>query len=110
MFDYAPEQSGNILVSSIFPILIWLVLLGFMLAMCLAVRDGVARLKRLHQIPCSRCAFFTGDYRLKCTVHPCKALSESAIDCLDYEPTKVAKPVVLIPNQSGKKIIYSSRI
>ncbi len=68
------------------PISIWIVLLGFFFAVCLAVEDAVARLKRLHQVPCSHCAFFTGDYRLKCTVHPCTALSEAAIHCLDYEP------------------------
>lgn len=51
-----------------------------------AEKDGVARLHRLHQIPCSRCTFFTGDYRLKCTVHPTKALTEEAINCFDYEP------------------------
>ena len=54
--------------------------------------QGVAKLKRLHQIPCSNCAFFTGDYRLKCPVHPHEALSEEAIGCFDYEsistPTK----------------------
>lgn len=49
---------------------IWMGLIGFVLAIGLAVRDGYIRLRRLHQIPCSRCAFFTGDYRLKCTVHP----------------------------------------
>lgn len=65
---------------------IWMGLIGFVLAIGLAVRDGYIRLRRLHQIPCSRCAFFTGDYRLKCTVHPCTALSEDAIDCIDYEP------------------------
>lgn len=52
-----------------------------------AGREGVAQLRRLHQVPCSRCAFFTGDYRLKCTVHPSNALSEEAINCLDFEPT-----------------------
>jgi hypothetical protein len=50
-------------------------------------QDGIAYVKRLHQIPCHRCAFFTGDYRLKCTVNPYKALTEDAIACLDYEPT-----------------------
>jgi hypothetical protein len=42
-------------------------------------------LSQLHKIPCSRCAFFTGDYRLKCTVAPLKAMSEEAIDCRDFE-------------------------
>jgi hypothetical protein len=41
-------------------------------------------LNRLHQIPCDRCIFFTGEYNLKCTVHPDKALNEDAIGCLDY--------------------------
>jgi len=40
---------------------------------------------RMHQIPCTSCQFYTGDYRLKCTVHPQSALSERAIDCRDYE-------------------------
>ncbi|WP_310482088.1 hypothetical protein [Chamaesiphon sp. VAR_48_metabat_403] len=42
------------------------------------------QLKRLHQIPCDRCIFFTGEYQLKCTVHPYKAFHEDAIDCRDY--------------------------
>ncbi|WP_086936319.1 hypothetical protein [Chamaesiphon minutus] len=45
-------------------------------------------LQRLHQIPCHRCGFFTGEYNLKCTVHPYKALSEQAIGCMDYQPNK----------------------
>lgn len=49
-------------------------------------REGMSYVKRLHEIPCDRCVFFTGDYRLKCTVNPCKACSEEAINCLDFEP------------------------
>jgi hypothetical protein len=70
------------------PILIWLTLMSFFLAICVAIQDGVTRLKRLHQVPCSRCAFYTGSYHLKCPVHPYKALSEDAINCLDYELSK----------------------
>lgn len=51
-----------------------------------AVRDGVNTSKRLHQIPCSHCQYFTGDYRLKCTVQPSIANTEDAIECLDYQP------------------------
>ena len=51
-----------------------------------ACKEGIATLKRLHEIPCANCEFFTGDYRLKCTVHPREALSEEAIGCLDYQP------------------------
>ena len=52
-------------------------------------KTGVHYLKRLHQVPCSRCAYFTGDYRLKCAVNPCIALTEQAIHCRDYEPATV---------------------
>ncbi|NEQ05218.1 MAG: hypothetical protein F6K37_04270 [Moorea sp. SIO4E2] len=57
-------------------ILVWTVLS--------AVRESFAVAKRLHQIPCSNCQFFTGDYRLKCTVHPSVANSEAAINCIDF--------------------------
>lgn len=51
-----------------------------------AMRDSITTGKRLHQIPCPNCQFFTGDYHLKCTVHPSTALTEEAIDCPDYCP------------------------
>jgi hypothetical protein len=51
-----------------------------------AVRDGTATVKRLHQIPCANCQFFTDDYILKCTVHPTSALTEEAINCSDFCP------------------------
>jgi hypothetical protein len=38
----------------------------------------------MHQIPCANCQFFTGDYHLKCPIHPAIALSEAAIGCPDY--------------------------
>ena len=48
------------------------------------LKQGANYVGRLHKIPCSGCAYFTGDYRLKCTVHPVSALTEEAIDCVDY--------------------------
>lgn len=42
-------------------------------------------LNKLHQIPCSRCVYFTGDHRLKCTVDPLRAMSEEAINCRNFE-------------------------
>jgi hypothetical protein len=47
---------------------------------------GINRLKTLHQIPCSSCAFFTNNYCLKCTLHPDEAGTELAINCQDFEP------------------------
>jgi hypothetical protein len=49
-------------------------------------RDGSAQVQHLHQIPCANCTYFTGDYRLKCPVHPSHALSETAINCRDFQP------------------------
>ncbi len=48
------------------------------------VTDSVRRARRMHEIPCANCVFFTGDYHLKCPVQPMIALSEGAIDCPDY--------------------------
>ncbi|MBF2002154.1 MAG: hypothetical protein IGS38_15720 [Synechococcales cyanobacterium M58_A2018_015] len=59
----------------------------------MAFRDGIARLKKLHRIPCDRCVYFTGCQYLKCTVHPHKALTEEAGDCLDFEPASARKLV-----------------
>jgi hypothetical protein len=45
---------------------------------------GVQEIQTLHEIPCSRCRYFTGEYHLKCPVNPRAALTEDAIDCLDF--------------------------
>ncbi|NBO32190.1 MAG: hypothetical protein EBV05_11530 [Cyanobacteria bacterium WB6_1B_304] len=50
------------------------------------IHHTLVQAQRMHQIPCDNCCFFTGDYRLKCTVHPHKALTEMAINCSDYYP------------------------
>lgn len=46
--------------------------------------DVIAQAKKMHQIPCTKCRFFTGDYHLKCTVNPSVANTEQAIGCGDY--------------------------
>ena len=48
------------------------------------MRETIVKAKEMHQIPCTKCCFFTGDYRLKCTVNPSVANTEQAIDCLDF--------------------------
>ena len=57
-------------------------LCGWTLVSC--ILDVIAQAKRMHQIPCTKCRFFTGDYRLKCTVNPSLANTEQAIGCGDY--------------------------
>lgn len=70
-----------------FPVLIWAVLLSFCLAILLAVDEGVQRLRQLHQVPCDRCRYHSGNPYLRCPVNPLDAFSQAAIHCPDYEPT-----------------------
>ena len=50
-----------------------------------ALVDGILVAKKMHQIPCTKCQFFTNDYRLKCTAQPFIANTEEAIHCTDYQ-------------------------
>jgi hypothetical protein len=56
------------------------------------LKQGIRHLKRLHQIPCHRCQYFTGDYRLKCTVQPTVACTDDAISCCDFTPSSQPAP------------------
>ena len=49
---------------------------------------AVARAKQMHRIPCTKCRFFTNDYRLKCTVNPQIANTEEAIGCRDHQKVR----------------------
>ncbi|TVP66220.1 MAG: hypothetical protein EA342_12350 [Leptolyngbya sp. LCM1.Bin17] len=62
----------------------WTVLALFIWTGYLILRDTIRYSVGLHKIPCSRCKFFTGNYRLKCTIHPSLAMSEAAINCADF--------------------------
>ncbi|MCX7593201.1 MAG: hypothetical protein N2235_05475 [Fischerella sp.] len=64
--------------------------LGFC-SIAISMRKGINYLKKLHQIPCSACEYFTNDYRLKCTVHPIQACTEEAINCRDFEAKTYAR-------------------
>lgn len=62
----------------------WVLMILLFLTIGSAIKGTMATAKRLHQIPCANCQFSTNNYRLKCTVHPSRAHTESAINCLDY--------------------------
>lgn len=85
MFITIPLQGGSSAASFIFAVCMGLVLLSFVWALCLALKQGWTNLQQLHQVPCGRCTFFTGEYQVKCALYPHKALSVEAIGCLDYE-------------------------
>jgi hypothetical protein len=73
------------LYSIAFTTFLSIIFLRVVLLVLKSLNKGWSNLVRLHQIPCDRCAFFTGEFSLKCTVHPYKALNEKAINCLNYE-------------------------
>ncbi len=64
----------------------WTILISFIYSIIRTWQKGINYVKTLHQIPCCGCEYFTNDYRLKCTVHPTKACTNEACDCIDYEP------------------------
>ena len=73
------------MVHLVFCIIVWTFIFSFLSWRFIVIATrGIHHLKRLHQIPCDKCAYFTGDYRLKCTVNPLAAMSETAIDCRDF--------------------------
>ncbi|MEM7773191.1 MAG: hypothetical protein AAF327_22125 [Cyanobacteria bacterium P01_A01_bin.37] len=99
-----PSWFSQLLDIAVLPIMIgWVMLFClFIWAVYLACQDGIAQLKRLHQVPCDRCAYFTGNTYLKCTVHPCRAMSEEAIECLDFEPAQSPVPHYSDPCKAHK--------
>ena len=72
------------IVPSLCLITAWTLVVLLMWTISIAARDGIATVRRLHQIPCANCQYFTGNYILKCTVHPTSALTSEAIDCYDF--------------------------
>ncbi len=64
----------------------WGMLFFGVLSFLMCFRKGLNHIKKLHQVPCARCEYFTNDYRLKCTVQPIIACSEDAISCRDFAP------------------------
>ncbi|MGK7915631.1 MAG: hypothetical protein AB4038_08795, partial [Prochloraceae cyanobacterium] len=81
----------------------WSLVILFCWAVWQAWQDGIVQLKRMHQIPCSKCTFFTHNYYLKCTVNPLNALSEKALNCRDFESDP--EPNISRNKKCGKNLI-----
>ncbi|NER80835.1 MAG: hypothetical protein F6K42_14945 [Leptolyngbya sp. SIO1D8] len=92
LLQVSNSASGDLLALFV-PITIWGVLMAFFLSLLVTIRDGIQHLKKLHQIPCSRCTYATGSLYLKCTVNPISAFSEAALHCRDYESQTVQGPI-----------------
>ncbi|HAX75286.1 MAG TPA: hypothetical protein DCY88_05485 [Cyanobacteria bacterium UBA11372] len=42
------------------------------------------KIKPSNQVPCKNCRYFSGNFYLKCAVHPQTVLTKEAINCADY--------------------------
>ncbi len=51
---------------------------------------GTAQARRMHQIPCAGCQYFSGDYTLKCALHPSQAGTFDAIGCRDFADRRLS--------------------
>jgi hypothetical protein len=78
-------QLGQLIYQVAFATCLLLGLIHFSYSTWKNLRQDWLYLKKLHQIHCDRCVFFTGEHNLKCTVHPYKAFHEEAIGCVDYQ-------------------------
>jgi hypothetical protein len=63
----------------------WAIVILALSSLYITFKQGAAHVRKLHQIPCTNCDFFTNDYRLKCTINPHLACTEEAIGCRDFE-------------------------
>ncbi len=73
-------------------------------------KQGIKHLRRLHQIPCHGCQYFTGDYRLKCPVQPLIACTDEAIGCHDFSAisrAQTSRPGILCSGLSCLGLSYS---
>ncbi|MEH1838679.1 MAG: hypothetical protein V7L20_07895 [Nostoc sp.] len=44
--------------------------------------------KVLYKLPCKNCSFYSNNHYLKCAVNPSIVLTEEAINCSEYSPSK----------------------
>lgn len=92
MIQYFSNLDADGWLALLCPVMIWSVLMSFFLSLMVAFEDAIKRLRRMHQIPCSHCQYYTGSHYLKCPIHPITALSEEAIQCRDFEPATYNHP------------------
>jgi hypothetical protein len=79
-------QLAQLIPAPILGICVWGALASLVCSLWVAIWEAAAQLKKLHQVPCDQCLYFTGSCYLKCAVNPSTAFTEAAIDCRDFTP------------------------
>lgn len=77
-------QKFQFYLTPFYGVMAWLFCAMIISSLILAIADVIKKAKKMHQIPCNNCEYFTNNYRLKCTVKPNLASTEMAINCSDY--------------------------
>ena len=79
-----------IIGAALCPLALFFLLIWFLWSLFIAIKYEIIRFKSVDSIPCYSCIYYTGYQELKCTVHPHKAFTQHANNCLDFESTNLA--------------------
>ncbi len=82
-------STHNTYLKPIYLLTAWVLMLTLASNMFRFIADVIKRSRKMHQIPCTNCRYFTNDYHLKCTAQPKIANTESAIDCPDFHKISI---------------------
>ncbi|MEP0913734.1 hypothetical protein NDI45_22720 [Leptolyngbya sp. GB1-A1] len=66
-------------------VLLWSIATAVFLGLPKLVYSGNRKVKVAQKIPCYQCQFFTNNPYLRCAVRPETVLTESALDCSDFQ-------------------------
>ncbi|NCO74877.1 MAG: hypothetical protein GW795_11750 [Cyanobacteria bacterium] len=77
-------KTYNPYLQPFFLVIAWVLFALLLSTLINSFQDITKRSKIMHKIPCTRCKYFTNDYRLKCTLQPLIANTEAAMDCPDF--------------------------
>lgn len=86
MTDTTMPRAEVVFVPLSFLLIVWILLFIRQVNFWKSVRNRIATVKCIHQVPCYNCQFFKNNPYLKCAVQPSKVLSSDAMECPDYCP------------------------
>jgi hypothetical protein len=82
-------STNNLYLKPIYSLSAWILMITLASNIFRFVADVIKRTRKMHEIPCTNCRYFTNDYHLKCTIQPQIANTELAIDCPDFQKISI---------------------
>lgn len=77
-------EEYNPYLQPFYSVMAWGLFAVLILTLITAIIDVNKHSRKMHQIPCTDCQYFTGNFYLKCSVNPDIANTELAISCRDF--------------------------